>query len=176
MRVIRSMEVRRRPRSVSLAIASAAFFFVLPGGMQSFAQPTQNATTSNISGTVINSVTHEPIGHALVYSADGVYATFTDDHGHFELSLPEMRVGATSSSSSTVIVSSFGGQSSVDGSYLQAKRPGFLASPVTPIPSGTAPSREEVTLSLIPEGLIVGKVKVPHGGVCRSRTGAALSP
>ncbi len=130
--------------------------------MQSFAQPTQNvATTSNISGTVINSVTHEPIGRALVYSADGVYATFTDDHGHFELSLPEMRVGAASSSSGTVIVSSFGGQSSVVGSYLQAKKPGFLASPVTPIPSGTAPGREEVTLSLIPEGLIVGRVKFP---------------
>jgi hypothetical protein len=38
-------------------------------------------------GTLVNSVTLEPIGRALVYSER--FATLTDDHPHFELSMPE---------------------------------------------------------------------------------------
>src|SRR5664279_742898 len=108
--------MRRRTLPASLAIASATLLFLMSGGMQSFAQPSQNgeASTVNISGTVMNSVTHEPIGHALVYTSDGVYAVFTDDHGHFELSTPETHMGsAAQSSNGSVIVSGSGGQTYV---------------------------------------------------------------
>src|SRR4029077_11250569 len=41
-----------------------------------------------IRGTVVNSVTHAPIGRALVYSTDNRFAKMTDDQGHFELKVP----------------------------------------------------------------------------------------
>jgi hypothetical protein len=36
----------------------------------------------------VNSLTREPIGRALVYTTDERFATLTDDHGRFELSIP----------------------------------------------------------------------------------------
>jgi hypothetical protein len=44
---------------------------------------------SSIRGTVINGSTREPIGHALVYSQDNRFATWTDGDGHFEYPLPK---------------------------------------------------------------------------------------
>jgi hypothetical protein len=52
-----------------------------------------NLLSSSLRGTVINSVTHEAIGRALVFSPDNRFATFTDDQGHFEFQLPRMESG-----------------------------------------------------------------------------------
>lgn len=108
-----------------------------------------SCVADTISGTVLNSVTHEPIGRALVYSADERFATLTDDHGHFELSMPEPPQSPEARWMGN-------GQP-----VLQAKKPGYLAEQG---PHGKAiigPNPKEVTLSLVPEGLIVGQVKFP---------------
>ena len=56
---------------------------------QSFAQnPQPDNQTNIVRGTVVNALTGQPIGRALVYSPDNRYATFTDGEGHFEFTLP----------------------------------------------------------------------------------------
>ena len=40
--------------------------------------------SDTLRGTVVNSLTREPVGRALVYSPDTRYATMTDDRGRFE--------------------------------------------------------------------------------------------
>jgi hypothetical protein len=47
--------------------------------------------TETIRGTVVNSVTHEPIGRALVYSPDNRFATMSDAGGHFEFKIPRAK-------------------------------------------------------------------------------------
>jgi hypothetical protein len=42
-----------------------------------------------VHGTVVNAVTHEPVGRALVYSSDNRFATLTDGEGHFQFTVPE---------------------------------------------------------------------------------------
>jgi hypothetical protein len=50
---------------------------------------TQGSTPSiSVRGTVINTVTRQPIGHALVISGDNRYAAFSDDSGGFEFQVP----------------------------------------------------------------------------------------
>jgi hypothetical protein len=39
----------------------------------------QESQTSALHGTVINSITREPVAHALVFSGDDRFAAFTDD-------------------------------------------------------------------------------------------------
>jgi hypothetical protein len=103
-----------------------------------------------VSGTVVNRVTHEPIGRALVFSADQRLATFTDDHGHFELDLegPPTPSGAQ-----------FGAGYQMS---LQAKKPGFLTDAGSQKVISVVGGQKEVTLSLLPEALIVGRVEMPN--------------
>ena len=107
--------------------------------------------SDTINGTVLNSVTREPIGHALVYTLGNSYATFTDDRGHFELSLADQAPGSESR-----------GQPNVQTTMLLVKKPGFLT--ITGLPAGTSavPGQNDLTLTLIPEALIVGQVKFPN--------------
>ena len=121
----------------------------LLGVVQSHSQvrPTDESS-GNISGTVLNSITHEPIGRALVYSSDGRFATFTDDHGHFELS--------------GVVPTPIPGQpNTYNTPVLMAKKPGFLSDSMQR-GEAVAPGQKEIVLSLLPEGLIVGRVKFPN--------------
>ena len=97
---------------------------------------------------MLNSVTHEPLGRALVYSQDGRFATFTDDHGHFELS--------------GVAPTPIPGQpNNYNSPMLMAKKPGFLSDSMQRGGEVIATGQKEVTLSLVPEALIVGHVKFP---------------
>ena len=66
---------------------------------QIFAQSSQTDTTetTSVRGTVVNSVTREGIGRALVASPDNRFATLTDSEGHLEFIMPassEARGGA----------------------------------------------------------------------------------
>jgi hypothetical protein len=140
--------VRRRTRLFSLAITVVALFLAVSARTQSFAQSNQDSS-GNISGSVLNNVTHEPIGRALVYSPDGRFATFTDDHGHFELN----GVGSVTSAGGSIVYSS---------PMLQAKKPGYLSDSMQRGGSFIAPGQKEITLSLVPEALIVGRVKFPN--------------
>jgi len=42
-------------------------------------------------GTVVNAVTNQPVGRALVYSPDNRYATFTDGEGISNLICPRSK-------------------------------------------------------------------------------------
>jgi len=65
-------------RAILLFLALFARWDCIP----SSAQSTPAADT--IHGIVINSVTHEPIARALVYSPDNRFATLTNSEGRFE--------------------------------------------------------------------------------------------
>src|SRR5579863_5012077 len=79
MRGIRSL------RALSLAVALLGCF-VGPLGAQTI--PDSKKESATIHGTVVNSVTHAPIGRALVYSQDNRFATLTDSEGRFEFTVP----------------------------------------------------------------------------------------
>jgi hypothetical protein len=95
---------------------------------------------STINGTVINAVTHDPIGRALVYSSDNRFATFTDTEGRFEFSVPASNDVRSLPS-------------------LSARKPGFLDDPDGTSHSEASPGAE-LTISLLPEGLIKGRVNL----------------
>ncbi len=140
---------------------SALFFVVLfttaLARAQADAQGTQPAT-DRIHGTVINSVTHEPVGRALVFSTDNRFAMLTDSEGHFEFTFP-------AASSSAEIGSDANGER-VGGAVLSrpymlmARKPGFLEDSHTRV-SNLGPGESEIRISLTPEALIVGRVVLP---------------
>jgi len=102
---------------------------------------------STIRGTVINGLTHEPIGRALVYTQDNRFATWSDSDGHFEYPLPK------------AMVDDPGNHPQFMSCCVQARKPGFLSDPdqqQVEIALGSEP-----TISLIPEGLIKGRVSLP---------------
>jgi len=121
-------------------------------GLRCYAVPqaSEEQATNTISGTVINSVTREPIGRALVSTADELSATFTDDHGNFELTLSEVKQQPGGS-----------GVAARSPVQLQAKKPGFLTDYGMQGGAMIGGSVKDVTLTLIPEALIVGEVKFP---------------
>jgi hypothetical protein len=100
----------------------------------------------------VNSVTHQPIGHAQVYSQDNRFATMTDDQGHFEGPSPQRSAeGGISGGVS-------GGGIIVSDSALMARKPGFLVdrngAQSTPVNSST----NDLTISLVPEAILAGRV------------------
>jgi len=95
-----------------------------------------------ISGVVVNSVTHAPIGRALVTSGDQRYAMLTDSTGHFEFDL-KSDPGIPPQSV-----------------WLSARKPGFLNEGEQGV---NASPGQEVTLPLEPESLIVGRVTLSTG-------------
>jgi len=110
---------------------------------------------SSVRGTVINGLTHEPVGRALVYTLDNRFATWSDSDGHFEYPLPKT-MGDDAGASSV----EFSNQSRFTFCCVQARKPGFLSDPDqqqgVEIALGSEP-----TISLIPEGLIKGRVSLP---------------
>jgi hypothetical protein len=125
-----------------------------------------NPQKSTIRGVVVNSVTREPVGHALVYSNDNRFGTWTDDQGHFEFVLPQAAGDRGSDSHeaySTAGVTYVGGPYSNFPGMLMARKPGFLRSEgqsrvwnQTPVVMG-----KEVTIALVPEARIVGRIVLP---------------
>lgn len=100
-----------------------------------------NQQKTTIGGVVVNSVTHAPIGRALVTSGDQRYAMLTDSTGHFEFDLK----------------SDAGIPQAV---WLSARKPGFLNEGD---PGMNAGPGQEVTIPLTPESLIVGRVTLSTG-------------
>ena len=96
----------------------------------------------SLQGVVLNSVTHEPVSRALVSSPDNRFATMTDGQGHFEFKFPKTANDAANRPTA-----------------LMARKPGYLTELALDMQLG--PSVKEVTLSLAPEGLIVGHVSLP---------------
>lgn len=105
--------------------------------------------SDTISGTVLNSVTREPISRALVYTWDRRSAAFTDQHGHFELILAV-----------TADVSDPRARAQIH-ERLQARKPGFVTEQARYGSIEVSPGQDDAILLLVPEALIVGHVKFP---------------
>jgi hypothetical protein len=113
---------------------------------------------SSIRGTVINAVTGEPIGHALVYTPDNRFARLTDGEGHFEYPLNQIPFETNNDSGLSVI----GRQDQPQFMYccLQARKPGFLTDP-SEEQGGAISLGSEPVIALVPEGRIIGRVSLP---------------
>lgn len=112
---------------------------------------------STIRGTVINALTGAPIPRALVSSGDSRFAKLTDAEGHFEFTRPKP-------DNPNGIRFFPGGQPhqewlvpGLDNTWFSARKPGFLDDPDDRRPAEKSPSGE-ITIPLMPEGLIKGRV------------------
>jgi len=112
---------------------------------------------TTIRGRVLNRVTQEPVGRALVTAAGDEYATMTDERGQFELKMKGSQRKATkgnvAGSQMPMRLRTKGG--------LQARKPGFLPLKRPALASAVKEGREEATIYLTPEALIVGRVAAP---------------
>lgn len=143
---------RSRPTSRLLVLALVGLLTSWPKPVP--AQVSDSGQSDVIRGTVMNSVTHEPVGHALVHSPDDRFATMSDADGHFEFTLPKTATPETGSASKAEAVV-LPARISRPG-ILMARKPGFLEPR-----RGTPTSEDEITLTLVPEALVVGRVSLP---------------
>ena len=138
--------IRGSSLSKVTAIAVLATIALLAGSSGA-AQESATAGTETIRGIVINRVTGEPISRALVSSSDQRLATLTDSEGHFEFVLPHVSVAENGRS---VAVNR--------STFLFARKPGYLAENSL---RDSSPNKD-LTLALVPEGVIIGKVSLPN--------------
>lgn len=154
-----SAVLRRRPRRSLLLWLVAFFVSTLPHPQPVYTQdtPNSNAPSSSLRGTVINSVTREPVARALVYSQDNRFAAFTDDQGRFEFEVPRIESNPNISKGGRAFYNS-----SFNGSFqLMARKPGFLESGNTTSYQPQNAVNDDMTIALVPESLIIGRVNLP---------------
>jgi hypothetical protein len=122
------------------------------------AQPLQPDEPPNtLKGTVINAITHAPISRALVYSADNRFATFTDGEGNFEFTLPNPGQNYTNAIFENGQPRTQWNVLRAGGTFsFMARKPGFVDDPNAS--ASQKASDNEITISLLPEGLIKGRV------------------
>ena len=131
------------------------------------AQTTGTQENDTLRGTVVNSLTHEPIGRALVYSPDNRYAAMTDSQGHFEFKFaraerePAAGFAATSNAWSSP---SYPRQYGVTNrpSVLMARKTGFLPDNDGQQGFQLSATQQELTIPLVPEALIIGHILLPE--------------
>jgi hypothetical protein len=127
-------------RSAQTAILASVISVTALFEGSAFAQNLQSSDDQNsIRGTVVNAVTHAPIARALVHSADDHCAIMTDSDGHFEFTAP----------AGTQI-------------WLLARKPGYLGDRNTGNALETS-AGNEITLPLMPESIIKGRVSTSTG-------------
>jgi hypothetical protein len=148
---------QRSPARVTIERLTFSLIILLAGWVvcarQGFAQNLQPDNQANIvRGIVVNAVTHEPIGRALVYSPDNRYAMLSDGEGHFEFTLPK----AAADDGGVTFATGNSGKLT----FLMARKPGFLDDP-----HGTRSVEvlrgAELTIALMPEALIKGRTTLP---------------
>jgi len=103
--------------------------------------PDADTAHNKIRGTVINAVTHDPIGRALVYSGDNHFATLTDSEGRFEFTQP---------------------QNTGMAFLFMARKPGFLEE-LNRLNEVERSEGGALTISLTPEAVIQGRVTLSAG-------------
>lgn len=169
-----SIYVRRCPRKWRHTAASAILLsWVL---VCSFARalPRQgnggsSKAPASVHGTVLNRVTHEPVGRALVFSIDQQFATLTDDRGHFEFKFPPPEAEPTEnlppqSDPDTFRARQLRSFQNSSPRVFEARKPGFLQRRDNPSFGRATASQSEMTLYLDPESLIVGNVNLQGMG------------
>jgi hypothetical protein len=120
--------------------------------------------TETIRGTVVNAVTHEPIGRALVYSLDNRFAMLCDAGGHFEFKIPRAKNEAVNGNEpSLVFYNGAGGEYGRMGgpAALLARKPGFLSDERAQRVTLANDAEQGLTIQLVPEALIIGRVNLP---------------
>jgi hypothetical protein len=126
----------------------------------------QTENPASIHGRVLNRVTNEPIGHALVFSPDQRYAMLTDDRGRFEFTFPQPETQAKDGFAATGGANPPSGRQVVRLQNLRpyalyARKQGFLDSSNDPWAGRVTPNQSEVVIYLQRESLIVGHVNLP---------------
>ena len=134
-------------------------FLAIAGLCNSLAQSTPDSGNT-ISGVVINSVTHQPVDRALVFSPDNRFATLTNSEGRFEFAVTKVEAAPGDDSNPNAA-----GRSEPVASnrpfMLTARKPGFMPDPNNPGQNLQNDLVGDLTLTLIPESLIVGTVTLP---------------
>ncbi len=159
-------------RPTSALLLALLLVFLLPQG---FAQSGSEPET--IHGTVVNSVTREPIPGALVVSPENHFAARTDSQGQFEFTLPKPEPAQTPASETSTTPEATGVSTSVSVSptiaaggelvnesrrplMLSARKPGFLeTSNISAL--DLAQHAKEIMLYLTPEAIIAGHISLP---------------
>lgn len=143
--------------TLSLTLVSA-YSFASFAATSVLAQTKPSAEEPNrIQGVVLNSVTHEPVGRALVYSPDNRFATMTDARGHFQFVLPDNPAANSTAAGISMVGSP--ANSVIRPASLMARKPGFLSSRDQP-DTLLLPDQTDVTLYLVPEALVVGRLNM----------------
>jgi hypothetical protein len=142
---------------LELALVCLLVAVSICAGHMSGQNPQPENQSNVIQGTVINGVTREPIGRALVYSQNNRYAALTDGEGHFEFALPKV----AADDRGFAFDGQFGsrGLTRVAGSLtsLLARKPGFVDDAAGRTQVEVSPGTE-TTIYLTPEALIKGRV------------------
>ena len=162
----RNASVSRRCSLAAVALAIALFCNALP---QVAAQNTTHTeATEHIRGVVINSVTHEPISHALVFSPDNSFAAMTDDRGRFEFTFTPAAPQQTGTAVTDGFQLNRGFQNPTPNRprELMARKVGFVGPNFDQRMndnafSVVAPDQQDVIISLLPEARVVGHVSIP---------------
>jgi hypothetical protein len=167
-----------RPHRAILPLALVVLLSILrvtvrPASAQAQGESKQ---ANSIYGVVVNSVTREPIGRALVLSLDNRFATMTDGEGRFEFKFAQAGTeknqadkSGSENTSTTTSICEGGTCTTYSGSsqgpdrpnMLIAKKPGFLSDQHGLLnPEPVIPGKE-LTIGLTPEALVVGRVTLP---------------
>jgi hypothetical protein len=140
---------------IQLTTFVLAFLFAI-GSVFAQAQQINNGP-DKIRGTVVNAVTHQPISRALVHSPDNRFAVLTDGEGNFEFTLPKVESDGSGMALGRPSMVFFGENPNGVSLWLMARKPGFLDDPNETSQIEASPGRQ-VTISLMPEALIKGRV------------------
>ena len=169
------------PKMAWIACA-AACFIAASGGVCAQQQGSGTANEKTVlRGTVVNSLTGQPVGRAVVKSTDGRFAVMTNERGRFEMVFKEKKnapPGTPGAPTSNAFFVSGNGNMPLpntavtpDGQFLAtsvdrpdavtASRQGFIDESA----GGVVLERdqEEVTLTLTPEAHVVGHVVFADG-------------
>jgi hypothetical protein len=162
----RNASVSRRYSLAAMALAVALSCSTLP--LVAAQNTTHTDATGHIRGVVINSVTREPISHALVFSPDNSFAAMTDDRGRFEFTFTtaEPQQSGTSVTDGFQQNQGFQNPSPNRPSTLMARKVGFVGPNFDQRMNDNAfsvvgPDQQDVIISLLPEARVVGHVIIP---------------
>jgi len=158
----RVLAPQRFSGSHSCFISALVLFVCCFSAVHSGAQSESPDQSRRISGTVINSITSAPIPRALVTSNDNRFAKLTDGEGHFEITVPSENVETTG----VTVVSR---HARFSRCWLAARKPGFLYD-CSDQGSGARSSADNVTIALVPEGIIHGRVTVTNTDILSGTT------
>jgi len=155
-----------------LALLTSALFLAIFLCEPAHAQEASAASPQRITirGVVINSVTREPVGRALVLSPDNRLAALADDQGRFEFTFPQPATDPAARSTEELTTASGIAQISTGFSLnyvLTARKPGFLSSESRSWTTyqSLALTGNDLTIPLVPEALIAGRVVLPSSNV-----------